>query len=1285
MTANSAAPLSVDSPQSPQSPRSSGRHGSQSKPVKGRPVALSRYHIQQWANFIQRCLATRLDVDRFAQYAPLQQRKHPVSTTVLADLFLRPPAPREGQNGFSMSLLAAQTCSSPIDPRIPAYLQVLLQLGYVDVLSILRGLYRYSTSQGARKEAAATAAAIGTVRGSNGNEGSILGDSKGANGDGAGEDTDMLNNASRRSSTKKGPGGSASGAGPVLWANSYNNEETLFYRISRAVRQEDAIHRGRKALAIAACMAAWMDLFVTAASSYASATLGPADIASQQAQRQAEMEASRAAFAMLLLAVCENESVVAALAQPFAKGVRRVLANGLASFNPTISLGSAPVSARLEHFRTVTLAQFEPADKGKTNKGRGKQEEQNTATNDIHDLLDSTVGLQNLVVPEMPISNSRAGLYIYLNAVLVGRPLVDDATIFSYLNNRYQGDLQATAVDLILASFDVLANAVFRSEGQTSAHLLRSYLINKVPLLLASLAASPLYPFDSQYCISEALSRVDTNAFPTMSSMFDDNQNANTFTDSVRQDFCFACCLHGLVPEASIETLLGEITYQSLPTGGRYTKEQLVQQCLADSDYLVTLVGQLDNMDGNVGAVCQALVAMLGHLCRTRETATLKTLCNQLVRKPLAFDVLLLFERPAAILYPLCQLLDGWHYDEDQGEYQPIYEEFGSALFLLLAFVYRYNLTIADLGIQWSPDSFVARVLSTGAQGRTLVELSEQERENLGNWIRGLFNTDAGGLSDDLMSSCPPHQFYMLTPTLFQQIVQALSTGALPEDVLKGGIEYLVDTFLLPSLATALVYLSDALRVDKPAEQKAIIRILQLILQPASISDEATLMLSALLNIVAKPLEHALRTYQRQDPRSQDIDPLLKALKQNIPHSRRTAAAEHNELLNWAGTSGTNSSGSSDSANSNANNGTANNGRSNSGQGGTSGGLYAAMRQTVQGFVQWSLHPGVNIMPTSYTHRQFLAGLSLVGASSVLQLILDEVQRQTDAGSGSVAYDVACALICASDVTNEPSPDSLYVLVDGEAKAQASSNNSNNSNNNNNNSGPVTAGSTVANTAAVQRRISLRQALMFKAEEWKKIQSSHDAAGVAMAEAVVRLYRKVEAQMMPPPPPPPPPPAQTEITGLDVDDPTVAAAAAAAAGLDDTTMDSMVAAAAAAAAAGGESGGDAMVLDGVGLTSLDGTNVGGAEGNAGAAGLGTSGADGGGGAGAGSAGELGDLGDLGDLGNLDGLGDLGDLGDLGMGGSGSGTGDGKGGSLDLGDPSMFGDMDLLNSWIDYTN
>ena len=194
------------------------------------------------------------------------------------------------------------------------------------------------------------------------------------------------------------------------------------------------------------------------------------------------------------------------------------------------------------------------------------------------------------------------------NSQLIGRPAIDDQSLFAYLHNRYHDDIQNMAIDLILASFDVLANAVFRKESAKAAPVLRSYLINKVPLLLKNLSHAMFPPLTAEHCIREALRQVDQNAFPTMSDMFDSMNSNNTFTDSVRQDFCFACALHNLIPVTSIHGLLGDMTYQKMPEGGRYEKNTLVRDCLTNPERMQSLVSELDNTDGNVGAVSQALV-----------------------------------------------------------------------------------------------------------------------------------------------------------------------------------------------------------------------------------------------------------------------------------------------------------------------------------------------------------------------------------------------------------------------------------------------------------------------------------------------------------------------------------------------------------------------------------------------------------------------------------------------------------------------------------------------------
>lgn len=165
----------------------------------------------------------------------------------------------------------------------------------------------------------------------------------------------------------------------------------------------------------------------------------------------------------------------------------------------------------------------------------------------------------------------------------------------------------------------------------------------------------------------------------------------------------------------------------------------------------------------------------------------LKSMCAHLARKPSSLDIILLFQGVTTILKPLCELLDGWHHDEDLGEYQPVYEEFGGILLLVTAFVYRYDLSITDLGIQ-AHDSFMSKWLEHGASVRN-GQLSEAENNHLGEWIQALFLTEGGGLSDQPMSSCTPQEFYLLVPTLFSNIVLASKTGALQDDTMKSGIE----------------------------------------------------------------------------------------------------------------------------------------------------------------------------------------------------------------------------------------------------------------------------------------------------------------------------------------------------------------------------------------------------------------------------------------------------------------------------------------------------------------
>ncbi len=148
---------------------------------------------------------------------------------------------------------------------------------------------------------------------------------------------------------------------------------------------------------------------------------------------------------------------------------------------------------------------------------------------------------------------------------------------------------------------------MYRNEPSQTMFLFRSYLVNKLPLLVTIFSASMFPPFTIQWCITEALGHVDPQAFPSLSQMFGPLSGSGLLSD-VRQEFLFACALHDLIAEESIGHLLGETPMQTLPAGGRYSKEDLVNQCTVNPERVEELVGELERLEGNSGAIAGAVV-----------------------------------------------------------------------------------------------------------------------------------------------------------------------------------------------------------------------------------------------------------------------------------------------------------------------------------------------------------------------------------------------------------------------------------------------------------------------------------------------------------------------------------------------------------------------------------------------------------------------------------------------------------------------------------------------------
>lgn len=374
------------------------------------------------------------------------------------------------------------------------------------------------------------------------------------------------------------------------------------------------------------------------------------------------------------------------------------------------------------------------------------------------------------------------------------------------------------------------------------------------------------------------------------------------------------------------------------------------------------------------------------------------------------------------------------------GEYQPVYDEFASIFLVVLAFVYRFGLSHAELGI--GRDSFVAKFI---VEGSTPIEpLTEEQGKHLERWAKGLFISD--GITDEVMSSCRPQQFYLLVPTLFQQTVLADVDLA----TVKNGLEYLLEPFLLPSLVGAIHWMTTYVWEQTHNDLDKIVEMLKRVTRAPSASVEGQAMHSTIMMIVSQPLARCLRILRRRHPKNTDLEVLIG---QADSHSKslRSNFSPCPELSTWVSAPGS---------------------------------LRHAVQTSLQSLITWSTNVTVNPIqhPPPYNHRQLLIAIQVLGARAVLQILLEEIKARTAPGdpTGTVALDIATTIVCAP-MTSSNSP----VTIDWPLSPAPIP--------------PRPRGG----------RLSLRDALNLEFEKATELINTD----TLLAESIVRLHRRVEAQL----------------------------------------------------------------------------------------------------------------------------------------------------------------------------
>lgn len=524
--------------------------------------------------------------------------------------------------------------------------------------------------------------------------------------------------------------------------------------------------------------------------------------------------------------------------------------------------------------------------------------------------------------------------------------------------------------ELMTVTFDLLAMSSNKPDSKDRTFVIRSFLVTKVPIIAETLSALNFSSLDLEFIISQALNYVNTNIQLAMSRTLEPDQSVTPLSE-VRKDFLSSCTLHGIVSESSIPQILGDASMQNVRSGVKIQRQSLTNEYKSNHQKAIEhILNGIEKADGNAATHVEALTEIIHGLCAGRDTMSLKAACSQLSRRIRALDLIALFVGVTNFVNPICRLLNAWKAEDDQGEHQPVYDEFGVCFLLLSVIVRRFGLSCSDLGFDHEP-SFLRQVLQEGPVSQDVNSLYTQQNEQLSGWIRDLFENH--GIRDELMSSCPPQDFYLLTPTIIHQIVTACSAGVLDGETLKSGFELLLEPILIPSLVLGIQWLADHL-MEQQLNRDATCNVLQRLVAPGSIKKESVALHDTVLSIVKRPLTDALLSLDSHEPKRQDVKAILEKLRNHSDVSQH-------ESSNLGGQH-----------------------------------PIAGIRNSISVLCFWSSHAAIAAEPVSYSYQDLQNTVTKHGAVMTLEALAEEVKAQTTAGLGHIALDVVTTLIYASYV-----------------------------------------------------------------------------------------------------------------------------------------------------------------------------------------------------------------------------------------------------------------------------
>jgi len=148
--------------------------------------------------------------------------------------------------------------------------------------------------------------------------------------------------------------------------------------------------------------------------------------------------------------------------------------------------------------------------------------------------------------------------------------------------------MNRASIDLVLASFDLLVLQANRGDSEDHTFATRSFIVNKLPLLLLSASSTGIVQLNMPLVLQQALGR-----------------GANTVPECTA--FLAACSLHSLITDVDKEHITG-IGVSAPQAGTPAHHASLLQQYKANPQAIEKFIASLELLDGNAAAVAETIV-----------------------------------------------------------------------------------------------------------------------------------------------------------------------------------------------------------------------------------------------------------------------------------------------------------------------------------------------------------------------------------------------------------------------------------------------------------------------------------------------------------------------------------------------------------------------------------------------------------------------------------------------------------------------------------------------------